>query len=124
MRTTKEKLAEELHFLYDSLAGGTPKDPNEVLEDLQFSTGWLARTAEMVADAEFFLNVKRGEVAHANADLSATVLRETSAKECAEEQRLYRLAERINASLVHRIDVLRSQLSYEKMLRGAERDRP
>ena len=121
MRTTREKLVEELQVLYDSLGGGTPKESELVLEDLQFSTGWLARTAELVADAEYYLNVKRGDVAHENNELSATLLREVSAKECAEEQRVYRLAERINASLVHRIDALRSQLSYEKMLRGIER---
>lgn len=121
MITPKVKLAEELQVLYDSLGGGTPKAPEDVLEDLQFSTGWLARTAELVADAEYYLNVKRGEVAHEHSELSATILREVSAKECAEEQRLYRLAERINASLVHRIAALRSQLSYEKMLRGIDR---
>ena len=121
MRTTKEKLVEELQFLCDTLQGSTPKEPELILEDLRFSTGYLARTAELVADAEYYLNVRRGEVAHENSELTATILREVSAKDCATEQRIYRLAERINATLTHRIDSLRSQLSYEKMLAGVER---
>ncbi len=61
MRTSKEKLVEELQFLCDSLQGETPKEPEMILEDLRLSTGWLARTAELVADAEYYLNVRRGE---------------------------------------------------------------
>lgn len=114
--TTQAKLVEELQVLYDSLQGGTPKEAEAVLEDLRFSTGWLARTAEMVADAEYYFNLKRGDVALENFTLSATILKEVSARGCAEEQRVYRLAERVNAALVHRIDALRSQLSFEKSL--------
>lgn len=112
--TPLETLSRELEMLKDSLSGSTAKDPEGILDEMSFAAGWLTRLAEMTADAEYHLNRKRGEVARANAELPATVLREILAAECAEEQRVWRLAERISAGLVHRIDVLRSQISYEK----------
>lgn len=111
---TAVDLAQEVSKLYDALKQAIDRTPEGLLAELDFRCQWLARSAELEAEAQFLLDQKRGEVANVHADKSATLLREIISRECAEENRLYKLAERLNSSLVHQIDAIRSILSFEK----------
>ena len=111
-----DELETALLRLQDALTKETPRDPESLLEELEFVKGWLPRMAEMVADAEYHWNIKRGQVALKYEHVTATILRELIAAEAAPEQRVYRLAERTNAGMTHYQEAVTSQLSYEKQL--------
>ena len=117
------ELANELKNLYDSLKGLPKGEPERLLDELDYANQWLARSSVLVAEAEKVLNTKRGEVAskHFLNNISATYLKEFLAQECSDEQRLYRLAERLNSTLSKRIESIRSALSYEKYLSSVGR---
>ena len=100
--------------LDDALTRETARDPETLLDDLDFVKGWGPRVAEMIADAEYHLNIKRGQVALKYEHVNALMRRELLAAETAPEQRVFKLAERVNAALVHHQEATTSQLSYEK----------
>ena len=111
---TPNDLAIELGKLYESIKAPLDRTPEGLLGELDFRSQWLARSAELEAEAQFILDQKRGEVAERNSQISATMLREILARECADENRLYKLAERLNSTIVHQIEAVRSIVSYEK----------
>ena len=110
--TDSLKLAMELSQIYESIK--PELDKTQLLAELDYRCQWLARSGELIADAQYILDCKRGQVADKNNNLSATLLREVIARDCAEENRLYKLADRLNATLTHQIDALRTMISFEK----------
>lgn len=112
---TKEALTQELAGLYKSIGMGFDKSsPETLMAELEYRCQWLARSAELVAEAQFIHDKARGAASEKYLDVSATVLREVLTRDCAEEARLLKLAERLNATLTHQIDAIRTVVSFEK----------
>lgn len=116
-----QELASELAQIYAILTDLPKGDIGGIQDDLASSNGWLARSAVLEAEAQNLLDRKRGTVCEKYLDSPATQLRVFLDSECSEERRLFHLADRLNATLSHRIDSLRSLLSFEKQQRIAER---
>lgn len=78
----------------------------------------IARTNELYANAEYALNVAKGEASEQlykdNPRLTATQYKDVLNLKIAREIKVFRYVERTNASIVHIIDILRSQLSFLK----------
>ena len=104
-------------MLYEEIEKPLAKgDPVGLMDDLDFRSQWLARSAQLLGDVQRMYDVKRGEAAQDAADrgLGGNLARDFIAGVCADENRLLTLAERLNSTLVHQIDAVRSMLSYEK----------
>ena len=116
---TELKLAEEMALLYESIKVPLEKgNPAGLMDDLTYRCEWLARSAEIVADAQRVYDIARGEMAESarTLKLNPTQTREYIAGGCANEHKLLTLAERLNATLTHQIDAVRTLISYEKQL--------
>ena len=87
---------------------------NEMSYYIDKLSSYMARLPKLEADAEYLLNCKRGEVAEAKKDLSATVFREVLARETALEQKVYRFTYRLTTNIPEIVQSGRSQLSYLK----------
>lgn len=113
---TLEKLTEEIAGLYESIKSGLDRTPQGLLAELDFRCQWLARSAELEAEAQHLLDKKRGEVAEEllPRDLPAHAMRMILEEKSSLERRIYTQAERLNSTLVHQIDAIRSILSFEK----------
>lgn len=114
--TPQQDLADELTMLYQSIKEPISKgNPAGLVDDLDYRCQWLARSAELVADAQYYVNKKMGEVARkAEVGTAWSVIRAQMESESADEVRLLKLAERLNATLTHQIEAIRSVLSFEK----------
>lgn len=111
---TALELAEEIGQLYGLLKDGLDRSPQGLLTELDTRCQWLARSAELEAEAQYIHDRARGEVSEKNPDLNATRLREVLSRDCADEARLVKLAERLHTTLCYQMDSIRSILSYEK----------
>ena len=109
-------IANEVGGIFDLMQQKLNRDINSLCTELDIASQKLARSAELLADAQFIADKKRGEVAEKNRDESATLLREIIVGELADENRLLKLCEKLNSALVHRIESIRSILSAEKEL--------
>ena len=110
-----EKIAQDIAMLNDTISQPLPKGNVEALmEEADYRSQWLARVSEMEADAQRVVDVKRGEIAERNPDMTATLLREKLASGTADETKLVFLTRRTYTTMVTQIDVIRSMISYEK----------
>lgn len=122
---TKEALLEEISEIYTHLAGNLPSEAPGLVLEIDQCNVWLARSSQLMADAEYFYNQRRGEYADKQAKLalserlSATLFKEMLSDYTKDQERTYTLAERLNNTLTKRIESARSLLSYEKQLIGA-----
>jgi hypothetical protein len=136
MTVDGEKLAEEMDKLYESIKAPLDRTPQGLLAELDFRCQWLARSAEIQADAELIFNKKKGEVAETflGAEESFNTIKIMIEARCGLEKRLLTLAERLNRTLTHQIEAIRSLVSYEKQgmanayysgdMRGEQRPSP
>lgn len=90
-------------------------NPAELMDRLTNLNVYLARTADLLAEAERLWNIEKGNVAHRNPDETATRLRYIIEAETANEAKFYRQVERLNAAIVHQIEAIRTQVSFVKM---------
>lgn len=109
-------VANELDVLYKGLIVLPKDDPNEIIDELVADNGWLARSSVLRAEAQAILDRKRGIVADHHNGENATRIRIILEAECADEQRLVNLADKLDRTLTYRIDTLRSFLSFQKEL--------
>jgi hypothetical protein len=88
------------------------------MDELDDRCQWLSRAAELLADAQSVLDARKGEVAQglSGLKLSHYLVKELMTGRVKDQARLHRLAERLNATIVHQIDSIRSILSFEKSL--------
>jgi hypothetical protein len=109
-------LVEEMDNLYKSLKIGLDRTPQGLCEELDYRSQWLARSAEILADCQLLLDMKRGEVAETfiGTNESWNVVKMLIESKTKDERRLFLLAERLNATITHQIDAVRSLLSFEK----------
>lgn len=112
---TKESLLEELSQLYKSIGMGFDRSsPETLIAEGEYRSQWLARSAELAAEAQFIHDKARGLASEKYMDVSATIMREFVGRDCADEARILKLAERLNATLVHQMDMIRTIISFEK----------
>jgi len=109
-------LLEEVKQVYSDFGGLPRGNTEELAMDLDHANAWLMRASEILAEAEALLNTKRGERAkvYREQNISATYLRELLTADCVPEQKLYTLTSRLISTLTHRIDSLRTLISFEK----------
>ena len=88
----------------------------ELMDRLTNLNVHLARTAVILPEAEAELSSAKGRVAHLHPNESATRLRYIIDAETVNESKFFRQIERMNAALVHQIDVIRTQISFIKSL--------
>lgn len=113
---TPAELATELGLIYAAIKAPLDRNTQGLMNELESRCGWLARSSELLADAQLILDRKRGIEAERLTEVPALIGREILAGRSAEEARLLKLADRLNSSLVHQIDAIRSILSFEKSL--------
>ena len=116
---TAQEIADELEDYYGQISSQIDKDnPTGLIDDLGKRCQLLARSAVLLADAQFIHNKARGAECNAPGvpEMTATLMREYLTGACASEARLVTLAERLNSTLVHQIDSIRTMISYTKMV--------
>ena len=119
---TAQEIADELDDYYGQISSPIDKDnPTGLIDDLGKRCQLLARSAVLLADAQFIHDKARGMECDAPgvAGMSATLMREYLTGACASEARLVTLAERLNSTLVHQVDSLRTMISYVKQTMNA-----
>ena len=110
----KPKLVEAIDWLYHEIKKPVGDSDTAIFEALSRYLEWIPYSAKLVSDAEYWLNQARGLFVTQVLDVQATYAKELMAGYCSNEQRLYRLAERLNAACVHNADILRSKLAMER----------
>ena len=99
-------------------------DAPSLKAELSWCNSVLARSGQIKADAEKLLNAARGEASEEylialnkkKVKFNATLFNVWIENKTQDEQALFMQADRLNAVLVHRIDSIRTNLSYEKLL--------
>lgn len=116
----KLKLAEEIAYLYAELDKPLDKTSEGLLAALDFRCQWLSRSAQIVAECEVLYDAKKGEVAECyfGTEESWNTIKQVIESQAGEEKRLYLLADRLNATVTHSLDAVRSLVSYEKQERA------
>jgi hypothetical protein len=94
--------------------GYNERMPEPILDKMTELSIHLGRTNELFADVEYLLNVAKGEASEKITTTNVTRYKDEMNKEVAQYIKVWRFVERVNASIVHILDVLRSQLSYHK----------
>lgn len=114
---TAQQIVDELEAYYGEISRQFDSDnPTELITKLERRCQLLARSAVLLADAQFVHDKARGEASEKAGDMAATALREHLTGACAYEARLLKLADRLNATIVHQIDSIRTMISYSKMV--------
>jgi methyl coenzyme M reductase subunit C-like uncharacterized protein (methanogenesis marker protein 7) len=113
-------LIDELAKIYERISRTAPTEPEDIAIEIEDRLSLLARSAVLLSHAEYFLNRKRGEVSEKiakkpkTAQPTPTMLKEILNNGTIDEQRVYTQAERLNATITHQLDGLRTDLSYKK----------
>ena len=117
---TTEELAEQLKDIYAYV--GKPyneKDGQEISERITRLSVYLARSAELLSWSQFFYDKAKGDASEEaikqyDNKLSPTVMKSLVESRSRNEGKLHKACERLNRTITHQIDALRSQLSYLK----------
>lgn len=120
---TLENILQEITEISEWLKDAPlPKEGAILALRLTELNSYHARLPEIVADAEYLLNAAKAEASndpvidYSNKSWNSTRVKNFIESKTNNEQRTYRFAERLNATIVHQIDSVRSQLSYLKSL--------
>jgi len=121
MKMTEEIATQELERMYAFCSQGYNQENGEEISDrLTKLSMFLARSAVVQGNAQYFLDIKQGlesELTLKNVpNVTPSMLTKIVNGKCALEAKLLKLAERLNRTITHQIDALRSQLSYLKNL--------
>jgi hypothetical protein len=111
-----DKFLAELDNMEEVAKRTETRSGKEAVEHLQILMAYLARCGEMLAEAEGLKNRAVGEV-HKRLLLKGTAPTSATAVanyECSEIIQLWRRTERLNRTLVHQIDAVRTIVSYMK----------
>lgn len=112
-------LEEILMYLQQSYS---ERDGFEMTERITKLNAYLAMSAELMSDAKYWLDKKKGEESERLVmddrynKLQATQLKNLLDGKVSTENRIYIQCERVNRTITHQIDALRSQLSFLKSL--------
>ena len=108
------KIAKEISEIYENISQPLDLTPTGLIAELDHRCQWLARSSQLEADCQFIHARARGKACELYPKVSATVLKEFLSRDCAEEARLLKLADRLNSTIVHQMDSIRTLISYEK----------
>jgi hypothetical protein len=110
------ELIEEIGELYQSIKEPLDRSNTGLMNELDYRCQWLARSVELLADAQLILDTKRGKVAEEFIGTTEgwNVVKMIIESRTKDEKRLVLLAEKLNSTLTHQIDAIRSLLSFEK----------
>lgn len=89
----------------------------EVSERITCLNVYLARSAVLLSEAQFLFDerfAKETESLISNEKLTASTINNLAKSRCAIEGKLLKLAERINRTITHQLDGIRTQLSFLK----------
>jgi hypothetical protein len=90
---------------------------NEVSERITNLNIYLARTSVLLSEAQFLFDERfssETEKLIGNELLTASTINNLAKSRCAIENKLLKLVDRINSTITHQLDSIRSQLSYLK----------
>ena len=114
LRELEDEASRIIAFLKDDM----PRDPEQLIRRLSQISAYNARTGEMLADAEFILNLQRGEALDKllleDPKMPANQQKTLVDAMCAEAIRVNRLIERANRSAVHAAEAGITLVSYSK----------
>ena len=108
------KIAKEISEIYENVSQPLDLTPTGLIAELDHRCQWLARSSQLEADCQFIHDRARGKNCEKYLKVTATIMRELLAKDCAEESRLLKLADRLNSTVTHQMDSIRTLISYEK----------
>ena len=118
-------LTRELNDIYSYCnTGYKHKDGNELSERITTLNVYLARSSMLLGEAQFHYDTKQGEEAEkivkeelkTGIKISPTVFKQLINGRTAQETKILKFTERLNRTITHQIDGVRSQLSYLKSL--------
>lgn len=124
------ELAKEIGEIYSHIKElSINADVGSLMDELDWCNAMLARSAQLEAETEAYLDRAKGnqsELYTNSLKASGEKFNATQSKlyiesRIIEENKLHRLAERLNATLTHRIDSIRTKISFEKSLRDNSR---
>lgn len=120
-----EKLTEELNNIYSYCnTGYNHKDGNELSERITKLNVYLARSSMLLGEAQFYYDKAQGEEAEniieeegkTGIKISPTVFKQLINGRTINEMKVLKFTERLNRTITHQLDGIRSQLSYLKSL--------
>jgi len=120
-----EKLTDELNGMYQYCTTRyNSNDGNELIERITDLNIYLARSASMLSWAQFYYDKAQGEEAEklvkdqegTGIKISPTVFKQLINGRTINEAKILKFTERLNRTITHQIDGVRSQLSYLKQL--------
>lgn len=111
-------IREELILIIGLFKESVGPHVEDALEELSVAMAWQARAVELYADAKRIVDGKMGTLMEelAKSDIPWGALRSIVEGRAKEERYDMVLADRTSAMLTHRIDALRTKISYEKAL--------
>lgn len=114
---TTEDIAKEITEISEFTSTWYNKDQgHEMSERLTNLNVYLSRTAVLQPEAQALLDIAMANETEKliGRDLTPSVITNLAKGRCATEMKLWKLCERINRTITHQIDSIRTQLSYLK----------
>ena len=120
-----EKLTEQLNEIYGyCVVTYNEKDGNELSDRVTNLNVYLARSSSLLSWAQFYYDKAQGEEAEKilmeekqkGIKISPTVFKQLINGRTVSEAKVLKFTERLNRTITHQIDGIRSQLSYLKSL--------
>lgn len=111
-----DSLKKEYSDIYEYVTTEYSEEPAVLMDRITRLCIYLARTSKMNADAQYLLMLKTELVLKDPklTEYSPSIQKSYIASSCKKEQHLVTCIERLNASITHQLDALRSQLSFIK----------
>ena len=109
------ELLQEINKIFYFCKQPYDKDPEILLDRITILVTYLARSAEIYADVQFEYDKKLGDEAEKlSASYSPMKAKDILKGKVAIEARTLMLSQRLNATITHQLDAIRSQLSFIK----------
>lgn len=114
---TIEELEHDINDIDNYLNITCSEDPNECIERGLTLMVYLARTSKMLADARYHKDraVKASILKELRLDISASILKQLIESTCERENYLVNWVDRINSTIVHQMDMIRTIISKSKV---------
>lgn len=120
---TAQHIEERLGVIQDCLEAKYDSDEGSTIVDrISTISAYMAESGKLLGDAKYHLQSKMQSelmnlVKNLLPEYASSTLQNSFVKAlCKDESKLVNIADRINASCVHQLDAMRSQLSYIKSL--------
>lgn len=111
-------MKQELQEIQTHLEQIVPDEPNIIIDWVEQTRVYMARTGQLMAEAEKLLaqatNKAILDSLDMNKKLSTMMYKKFIDTACSEEIKIYRWVERLNRAFTHSCDLMRSRLSFLK----------